>query len=42
MPPEVFNLPDSFKTDKVIPEPATMGLLGLGALAMVLRRKLRK
>lgn len=41
-PPDVFNLPDSFKTDKVIPEPATMGLLGLGALAMVLRRKLRK
>lgn len=26
----------------VIPEPATMSLLGLGALAMVLRRKLRK
>lgn len=25
-----------------IPEPATMGLLGLGALAMVLRRKMRK
>lgn len=25
-----------------VPEPATMGLLGLGALAMVLRRKLRK
>lgn len=25
-----------------IPEPATMGLLGLGALAMVLRRKIRK
>ncbi|MDR0994076.1 MAG: PEP-CTERM sorting domain-containing protein [Verrucomicrobiota bacterium] len=25
-----------------IPEPATMSLLGLGALAMVLRRKLRK
>jgi hypothetical protein len=28
--------------DKVIPEPATMSLLGLGALAMVLRRKIRK
>lgn len=27
---------------KTIPEPATMSLLGLGALAMVLRRKLRK
>jgi hypothetical protein len=26
----------------VIPEPATMSLLGLGAMAMVLRRKLRK
>ena len=25
-----------------IPEPATMGLLGIGALAMVLRRKIRK
>jgi hypothetical protein len=25
-----------------IPEPATMSLLGLGALAMVLRRKIRK
>ncbi|HAL91826.1 MAG TPA: PEP-CTERM sorting domain-containing protein, partial [Verrucomicrobia bacterium] len=24
------------------PEPATMGLLGLGALAMVLRRKMKK
>jgi hypothetical protein len=27
---------------QAIPEPATMSLLGLGALAMVLRRKLRK
>lgn len=27
---------------KTVPEPATMSLLGLGALAMVLRRKLRK
>ncbi len=26
----------------IIPEPATMGVLGLGALAMVLRRKFRK
>jgi hypothetical protein len=25
-----------------VPEPATMSLLGLGALALVLRRKLRK
>lgn len=29
-------------TFQTIPEPATMSLLGLGALAMVLRRKLRK
>ena len=28
--------------EPVIPEPATMSLLGLGALAMVIRRKLRK
>ena len=29
-------------TTHAVPEPATMGLLGLGALAMVLRRKIRK
>ena len=29
-------------TPSEIPEPATLSLLGLGALAMVLRRKLRK
>ncbi len=49
--PQVFNYDDSgagVAVDKVIdpagqvPEPATMSLLGLGALAMVLRRKLRK
>lgn len=28
--------------NEVVPEPATMSLLGLGALAMVIRRKLRK
>ena len=27
---------------KIIPEPATLSLLGLGALAMVIRRKIRK
>ena len=33
----------TFKADaSAVPEPATMSLLGLGALAMVLRRKLRK
>ena len=32
----------TYNSGTVIPEPATMSLLGLGALAMVLRRKLRK
>jgi len=31
-----------YKPTTVVPEPATMSLLGLGALAMVIRRKLRK
>ena len=34
--------PYSATFTKAVPEPATMSLLGLGALAMVLRRKLRK
>lgn len=34
------NYEATFET--AIPEPATMSLLGLGALAMVLRRKMRK
>ena len=33
---------NGYSTYPAIPEPATMSLLGLGALAMVLRRKLRK
>ncbi len=35
------NYVAAFET-QAIPEPATMSLLGLGALAMVLRRKIRK
>ncbi len=39
--PTVFSA--TFKAQApAVPEPATMSLLGLGALAMVLRRKLRK
>ena len=43
-----FNMSDDttiatkLGTVTTVPEPATMSLLGLGALAMVLRRKLRK
>ena len=33
---------EGVQPNRQIPEPATMSLLGLGALAMVLRRKLRK
>ena len=32
----------TYQASSAVPEPATMSLLGLGALAMVLRRKLRK
>ena len=36
------NYTATFSTTAAVPEPATMSLLGLGALAMVLRRKIRK
>ena len=36
------NFTATFSTTAAVPEPATMSLLGLGALAMVLRRKIRK
>ena len=37
-----LTLDGTIQTASPVPEPATMSLLGLGALAMVLRRKLRK
>ena len=39
---EAKNFNAKFQATAAVPEPATMSLLGLGALAMVLRRKLRK
>jgi len=39
---QISNLLYESKQPTVVPEPATMSLLGLGALAMVIRRKLRK
>lgn len=40
--PQESGIKPTLQVNGNIPEPATMGLLGLGALAMVLRRKLRK
>jgi hypothetical protein len=40
--PEALKLSGDVNPASAVPEPATMSLLGLGALAMVLRRKLRK
>lgn len=37
-----MNMEGSVQEATSVPEPATMSLLGLGALAMVIRRKLRK
>jgi hypothetical protein len=37
-----LELQGTVKEASAVPEPATMSLLGLGALAIALRRKLRK
>ena len=37
-----MTMSGDIQSTQAVPEPATMSLLGLGALAMVLRRKLRK